>query len=42
MVNQRPRKEYAPSQAQKDPEREFTLNDWDEWFDELFFILYES
>ena len=36
-------KEYVPRQAQKDPEAvtnddkdtrgEFTLNDWDEWFD---------
>ena len=41
MVDQRPRKEYVPQQVQKGPEREFTLNDWDEWFDE-FFILYDS
>ena len=46
MADQRPWKEYVPRQAQKDPEtitnddegtrREFTPNDWDEWFDSLF------
>ncbi len=41
--NQRPRKEYEPRQRDpetvtseddqdSDTEREFTLNDWDEWF----------
>jgi len=43
MADHRPRKVYTPRQAQKDPEtvtnededirRQFTLNDWDEWFD---------